>query len=637
MSKMQKNSLIAMAAIFCCRFTGLLREITFTAFFGATGALDAFLTAYRIPNMLRDMFAEGALSQSFTSVMSKVQLREGTEASWRLASRVIAQLMALMICIVSLGILSAGFVMQKLYPERANVILVSAPLSAHNSFYEEKGRVEAQVISSEKSSDGIHTLSLNCASPISYWTKEATLPLSHIDSLFVGDKVMIDKEGITLSDGRLLEVEKINPMQLATRLCRIMWPFILLASISALCMGSLNVFGFFGLPNLASAGFNLTLLGLGIPLAWWIDPSFGPDALYGFAIAVLFGGLAQILIQLPKMRASGFRFHLDLGIARKGWRFCFIDADVRKVWYLMLPGLIAAGITQSNIFINTSFALYLPGGSVTALSSAFHLWQLPVALFGVAMGMVVLPSISRMTLVGDDSSSDDMIKAKLAIAHHLALALRFVALFALPSAVFLGIWGEQIVSIFFQRGRFDASSAAMTGQVLEAYSLGLLSYAGMKVLQPVFMALEKPWAPAGLALLSFTISVALNYLFVRVMGMGVSWLALTTAAVTTLNFLFFFFYLRYLLGSMSIPTLFAGLLRIGLAALVLAGFCWTIREYAMQGFTSWSFISRFGLMATCGIAGAVVYLTACYLCRVSELREFLIKLQGRSNRNDNAA
>ena len=66
MASMQKKSLIATVTIFCCRFTGLLREIVFTSLFGATGALDAFLTAFRVPNMLRDMFAEGAMSQSFT-------------------------------------------------------------------------------------------------------------------------------------------------------------------------------------------------------------------------------------------------------------------------------------------------------------------------------------------------------------------------------------------------------------------------------------------------------------------------------------------------------------------------------------------------------------------------------------------
>ena len=111
---MQRKSLIATAAIFCCRFTGLLREVTFTAFFGATGALDAFYTAFRVPNMLRDMFAEGALSQSFTSVMSKAEQADGREAAWTMAHRVISQLVSLMICIVAGGVLLAGSCMQLL-------------------------------------------------------------------------------------------------------------------------------------------------------------------------------------------------------------------------------------------------------------------------------------------------------------------------------------------------------------------------------------------------------------------------------------------------------------------------------------------------------------------------------------------
>lgn len=117
-NNLHKKSLIATAAIFCCRFTGLLREIVYTSLFGATGALDAFLTAFRVPNMLRDMFAEGALSQSFTSVMSKQEEQEGREAAWALAHRIFSQLVSLMLCIVALGVLSAGLFMQALYPER---------------------------------------------------------------------------------------------------------------------------------------------------------------------------------------------------------------------------------------------------------------------------------------------------------------------------------------------------------------------------------------------------------------------------------------------------------------------------------------------------------------------------------------
>lgn len=599
---MQKKSMIATAAIFCCRFTGLLREVVYTCLFGATGALDAFLTAFRVPNMLRDMFAEGALSQSFTSVMSKVEKQDGVGAAWQLANRVCSQLVSLMLIIVSAGILLAGSFMQALYPESARVVVEQANVES-TTFRELRtdtdGLKEAVFIAPEKPS---------------WLSAQSCIRLKTAEQLVPGEaKELIDAANSSASDNAVaLMVAPRGYMELATDLCRIIWPFILLASVSALCMGALNVFGVFGLPNLASAAFNLTTVGGGVVIGWMIDPSFGPDALYGFAAAVVLGGAAQVLVQVPKLRQKGFRPHWDIGLHWNGGRLRFTDEHTRKVWMLMLPGVIAAGITQTNIFINTSFALYLQPGSVTALSAAFHLWQLPVALFGVAMGMVVLPSVSRMTLTEGDNGRE--------IAVHLANALRFVALFAVPSAVFLGLWGEEIVSVFFQRGRFDAEASALTGSVLAAYSLGLLSYAGMKVLQPVFLALEKPWAPACLALVAASISVTLNYLFVMVFRMPVQYLALTTSVVTTLNFLFFFLYLRHLLGTMACRReLLPGLIRILCAGLLLGAGCYAAHYFLFREFTSWSFMERLGTMAIGGIAGAVVYGVGCLLFRVPEL------------------
>ena len=92
-----RNSLVASGAIFACRLTGMAREIVYTSLFGATGALDAFYTAFRIPNLLRDLFAEGALSQSYTSVASKTREAQGDEAAWELTNKVATQLSALMI------------------------------------------------------------------------------------------------------------------------------------------------------------------------------------------------------------------------------------------------------------------------------------------------------------------------------------------------------------------------------------------------------------------------------------------------------------------------------------------------------------------------------------------------------------
>ncbi len=617
MSSMQKKSLIATAAIFCCRFTGLLREVVYTGLFGATGALDAFLTAFRIPNMLRDMFAEGALSQSFTSIMSKVEAEEGRDSAWKMASQVISQLVSLMVCIVALGILLAGVCMQQLYPERARIVLelpAEAPLEQAAEF---------TYVGLRENADGLKEAVFRGNSGLAALTPQSCV---RVDELA---RRAVEGESVTLSptapakpeaESRVFRVEAQNFMGLAANLCRIMWPFILLASLSALCMGALNVFGIFGLPNLASAAFNLTTVAVGSLLGYCIDPGFGPKALYGFAIAVLFGGAAQVAVQLPKLRQLGYRPSWNIGLRWQLGKLAFTDSAVRRVWLLMIPGVIAAGITQTNIFINTSFALYLPGGAVTALSAAFHLWQLPVALFGVAMGMVVLPSVSRMTLTSGGQTD---------IPEHLARAMRFVAFFAVPSAVLLGIWGEEIVSIFFQRGRFDEQASALTGQVLAAYSLGLLGYAGMKVLQPIFLALEKPWAPAGLALVACCISIGLNYTFVHVFHLGAQWLALTTATVTTLNFLFYFFYLRHLLGNMAAAVLIPGLLRILAAGALLGVICWEIEGLFFTDFTQWGFFARFGALALGGCVAGLLYLASCFMFRVPELEAFSTKFLRR--------
>lgn len=605
MASLKRSALIATAAIFCCRFTGLAREITYTALFGATGALDAFLTAFRVPNMLRDMFAEGALSQSFTGIMSKTEKQDGRDAAWILARQVVSQLISLMVCLVSLGVLLAGIFMQTLYPERIRVVIQSP-----QDIAAQYGPLPAVYKGMRTDPDGLKEAVFTLPAPLDGSTEQSCLRVSALERLTVGETVHLASS----PSENALVLEPRDFIDLAVNLCRIMWPFILFASLSALSMGALNVFGIFGLPNLASAAFNLTTIGCGLLFGWIIDPSFGPEALYGFATAVVLGGVAQILVQLPKLRREGYSPGWQIGLSFRKGRLFFTDERVRRVWSLMFPGVIAAGITQTNVFINTSFALYLPSGAVTALSAAFHLWQLPVALFGVAVGMVVLPSVSRMTLTSDESA---------AIPAHLAKALRFVALFAVPSAVFLGLWGEEIVSIFFQRGRFTAEASALTGQVLAAYSLGLLGYAGMKVLQPVFLALEKPWAPAGLALAACFLSVALNYLFVHVLHFGASWLALTTSTVTTLNFLFYFFYLRHLLGNMASGVLLSGLLRIVAAGGILFAVCWSIKSSFFGDFTAQSFALRFGYLAIGGIVSVLSYLLAGRIFRVPEMRDLL--------------
>ena len=512
---LMRNSLIASGAIFACRLTGMAREIVYTSLFGATGVLDAFYTAFRIPNLLRDLFAEGALSQSYTSVASKTREAEGDAAAWELTNKVATQLSTLMVAIVTLGILFAGPIMEALY-------------------------------------SGNHSVT---------------------DQLF------------------------------ATDLSRIMWPFIGFASLSALVMGALNMVGVFGLPMLASAAFNVTSILLGLLIGWFIDPSFGP-------CGVTLGGIAQIAVQLPKLRRTGFRWKPN---------FQWNDPKIKKIWGLMLPSVLASGVTQFTIFINTGFALNLQKGSVTALTTAFRLWQLPVGLFGVATGMVVLPAVSRM-MVGNGRKE---------VAAHIARGLRLVAFFAIPAFLILYILGTEFVSSVYQWGRFSQDAVRYTGEVLGAYSLGLLGYAGTKVVQPVFLALEKRWVPLIAAAVALAISIGLNYYFVYVLHKNAAWLAFTTSVVTTFNFLFYFLYLRRQLGGMDGKTLVSGLLKILAAAAFLGAVCWAGKTWFLQGFLDWSFPARvLGISLVCGSAG-IIYLMAAFLLKTPELDAVRAKLMKR--------
>ncbi len=518
-----KNSMVASAAIFACRFTGMAREIVYTSLFGATGALDAFYTAFRIPNLLRDLFAEGALSQSYTSVAAKTKEQDGDAAAWELTNKMATMLSTLMVAIVTIGILFAAPIMEALYS--------GTPTAGDLTF--------------------------------------------------------------------------------ATDLSRIMWPFIGLASLAALAMGALNMIGVFGLPMLASAAFNITSILFGALIGYIADPSFGPNALYGFACGVTLGGMAQLAVQLPKLRRAGYKCK---GLFRRN------EPKLSKISGLTQTAVIAGGVTQFTIFINTGFALSLQTGSVTALTTAFRLWQLPVGLFGVATGMVVLPAISRM-MVGD---------GKKEVASHLAKGLRLVAFFALPSFVILGVLGTECISAVFQWGRFTPDAVQYTGQVLSAYSLGLLGYAGTKVVQPAFLALEKRWVPLIAAAVALCISIGLNYCFVVVLQWdNVAWLALTTSVVTTFNFLFYFFYLRHHLGGIDGKTLISGLVKIVPAAIAMALVCWGAKVFLFQDFLNWSFMARvMSLGLVCACAG-IVYLATAFILKTPELDAFRAKFLKR--------
>ena len=505
-------------AVMCSRLLGLAREQICAALFGGGGAMDAFTAAFRIPNLLRDLFAEGALSTAFVTTFSKTIARSGDAAAWRLADKV-ATMTATVLGLICI----AGMVFS------APLVAVLAP-----GFDPQKAALTAE-------------------------------------------------------------------------LTRIMFPFILLVSLAALVMGMLNAKNVFGVPAMASSFFNVGSIVCGVLLGFWFDPHFGPRALIGLAIGTLCGGALQFGVQLPSLRRLGYRDHADFR-----WR----DAGVGAILALMGPSVIAASTTQFNVLVNSMFASTLGDGAIFWLAIAFRLMQLPLGLFGVALGTVTLPLLSRLVVAGQMD----------AFRSELSRAMRLAFLLTVPSTLGLMVLAEPIISVLYQHGKFNAFQAAQAAGALRFYAIGLGGYAALKVLVNAFYALDRRKTPMMVSFLSVGLNLLLNWIFTFRLGWGVRGLAFSTGCVASVNFLVLYALMHRHLRRLESRRMLAMLGKVAIAGAALFAVCaasshWLLADWATQAF--WSKLSA--LLGTV-VAGALVF-GACgaalHIEEIDTLRETL--------------
>lgn len=502
------------------RVLGLIRELTFAALFGAGKGMDAFFIAFKTPNLLRDLFAEGALSIAFVTTFSKKLASEGENSAWQLANKILTLAVVFMSLITLAGILGAPWLIE----------YVIAP-----GFEPEKA-------------------------------------------------------------------------QLTILLTRIMFPYILLVSLAAVVMGLLNSKNVFGIPALASSFFNLGSIIGGVSIAWMIDPAFGPRALMGLAIGTLIGGSLQLLIQVPSLRKIGYRFRLDFR-----WR----DEGVKRVLLLMAPAVIAASAVQVNVLVNAIFASYLEDGAVSWLQFAFRLMQLPIGVFGVAIGVVTLPLISRAAATGPPG----------AFQEGLSYSLRLAFFLALPSAAGLVVMAEPIISLIFERGRFTPMDTVQTAGALQFYAVGLAAYAAIKVLVPAFYAVDKKKTPMMVSFMAIGTNLFLCWFLAFYLGLGHRGLALSTGFVATINFLALYFLMWRHAGKMESMALLVCLVKIGVALLPMLAVCYFANDwfdYRELGLL----LKAVFVLGTVGIA-AGCYFGVAYLLGIEELREVLRLVKGK--------
>ncbi len=418
------------SATFLSRILGLIREQLFAFLLGATNFADAFLVAFRIPNILRDLFAEGALSTAFIPTFTHHIIKKGKKDAFYLSNLVINFLIIIIGLIIIVGYIFTPQIVKLIAPGFTNV----------------------------------------------------------------GDK-----------------------FQLTVIMTKILFPFLLLVSISSVLMGILNVHNKFFIPALAPAMFNVTMIFGGIIIII-VKPTDYYKPIY-WAIAALIGGFIQIAIQLPAAFKVGYRYKpvIDLRLKNSG---------LRKVVKLMLPATVGLAAVQINIIINTIIASMLPTGSVAYLNYSFRLIQLPIGMFGVAIATVTTAYITK------DVVNKDIKKLKSNIADSLKLN----SFLTFPAIVYLFILGDTLVALLFQHGRFNYVDTVNTFKALQFYSLSLFFYSSVKILAPVFYAINKSHKPVISSILSVITNLAVSLTTYRTLG--IRGLALGLSAGSFVNFLF---------------------------------------------------------------------------------------------------
>lgn len=385
------------------RVLGFIRDAVVARIFGAGVAMDAFVVAFRLPNLLRRVFAEGAFSQAFVPILADYKQNQSPENTQKFVQYVAGMLSFALCVVTAIGVLAA---------------------------------------------------------PIVIW---------------------LTASGFSQNGTRF---------ELAVSLLRVVFPYILLISLSSFVGSILNTYSKFSIPAFTPVLLNVSL----IVFAVFFIPYFDPPIM-ALGWAVLVGGLLQLGFQLPWLFKLGFL---------KMPKLSFRDAAVNRVMKQMIPSIIGSSVAQVSLVINTIFASFLVSGSVSWLYYADRLMELPSGVIGAALGTILLPSLSKYAAAQNQAEFSAL----------LDWGLRLCVLLILPAALGLAILGFPLVATLFMYQQFALHDAQMTQQALMAYSIGLPAMIAVKIFAPGFYAQQNVKTPMRIAIISLVCTQLFNLLLV---------------------------------------------------------------------------------------------------------------------------
>lgn len=513
-------------ATFISRILGYIKDMIIAGFFGASGAADVFFVAFRIPNLMRELFAEGSMSSAFVPVLTEYRTKHGEAEANRLVSVTFVFIVVFVGLLCSLGIVFTPAIVTAIAPG------------------------------------------------------------------FLKDPVKFS-----------------NTVLLA----QIMFPFLLFTSLAALVMGALNTKKVFFIPALAPALLNVVTIVCVVTLS-----SMFTNPIVSVAIGVTAGGLVQFLFQVPLFLKQGYR--LWYGVGEAGILNSFRHPGLKRIGQLIIPSTAGMAVAQINIFISTILASYLVTGSIAYLYYSMRLIQFPIGIFGVAMGMAVLPALSEHAVKGEmDKLRSDF-----------SFALRLLFFITVPAMAGLIALKMPIVNVLFQRGQFEYAATIGTAEALMFYSFGIWAIVGNRVITATFYSMQDTKTPVKIAAAGMMINVLMSLLL---MGpMKHSGLAFATSIAAWSNFALLFYFLRKRLGSLGTRR-------------IVDSFAKTLIASAVMGVAGW-FVVRNGPWTESGhtmpkalhLAGAIalsvaIYALAAYLLKSEEIGYIIKKARERFDKS----
>ena len=383
------------------RILGFVRDMVIAGSFGASAGTDAFFVAFKIPNFLRRLFAEGAFAQAFVPVLSSVRARQGDETARDFIVRISGSFALILSLLTGMGMLAAPW-----------LIWLFAP--------------------------GFH--------------------------------------------------DKPEQYGLSVELLRITFPYLFFICLTALSGGILNTWNHFAIPAFTPVLLNLSM----ITATLWLAPRFD-QPIHALGWGVFAAGLLQLAFQLPALHRLGLLTWPKLD---------FRNPHVHRVLQLMTPAIFGASVSQLNLLINTLIASLLATGSISWLYYSDRLVEFPLGIFGVGLGTVILPHLSRSQARKDTDHFSQSID----------WALRWLVVIGLPATLGLILLAEPLMYTLFQYDQFTPEDTRMAARSLMAYGIGLMGFLSVKILVPAFSAQEDLRTPARFGVYTVIVNLGLSAL-----------------------------------------------------------------------------------------------------------------------------